>query len=357
MSAGLKCARCGAPVPLPNDFGVWLARCQYCGFDQELPDRAARQAFDKQRRDEVERAAREQAKQAASASAAQARKRVTGAMIAIFVAVPLVLTAVIGGIVAYATSRATSSLGQVVSTEAPPPAFSALANQATAGGCPKVLDGPSLENREYSGSFTIVKRECMRFVALAKTPAPLSFQITDAAGKVTTQTAPTGSLDASYCTPEDQNHLVKITGAQEFWVEAFTCPRAFGTDANSTGMAAVSARLKQLMSHGCYEISLAATTVSDSRKLTTPLEPGTCFDVLAATGVSDNALSAKLTTPFGESVEPMPAPSTQLEVPYCATTSGPHVVELTPAVDGPFSMAIAICNRAALPKSLPKATK
>jgi hypothetical protein len=33
------------------------------------------------------------------------------------------------------------------------------------------------------------------------------------------------------------------------------------------------------------------------------------------------------------------------------------VIELSPAVDGPYSMAIAICNRGALPKVLPKAAK
>ncbi len=341
---------------MPSDFGVWVVRCQYCGFDHELSDRAARQAFDKQRRQEAERAAREQANAAATARAVQKGTRSIGMMIALFGALPLVLMAVIGGIVALAVSHATNAIKGVV-PEPPSPAFNALAAKASASGCPKVLDGPAFETGEYSGSFKIVKRECMRFIAVSKAPAPLTLQITDAAGKTTTQTAPTGSLEANYCTQEDQNHLVKITGAPEFWVEALTCPRTFGSDATTTGMATVSARLKQLMSHGCYDISLAATTVSDSRKLTTPLEPGACFDVLAATGVSDNAISVTLTTPFGEQVAPMPAPSTDVEVPYCATASGPHIVELTPAVDGPFSMAIAICNRAALPKVLPKASK
>ena len=344
---------------MPNDFGVWLVRCQYCGFDHELPDRAERQAFAERRRRDAERAERERANAAANASAAQKRNRSRGMIIALFVVIPLLTTALIGGIVAYAVSNATGALGNIgaVASEAPPPAFTALASKAAASGCPKVLDGPAYENGEYSGSYKIVKRECMRFLALSKTPSPLTFQITDAAGKVTTQTAPTGTLDASYCTKEEQNHLVKITGAPGFWVEALTCPRTFASDANTTGMATVSARLKQLMSHGCYEISLAATTVSDERKLTTPLEPGTCFDVVAATGVPDNAIGVSVTTPFGEQVTPMPAPSLDLEVPYCATASGPHVVELTPAVDGPFSMAIAICNRAALPKVLPKAAK
>lgn len=341
---------------MPSDFGVWLVRCQYCGFDHELPDRAERQAFAEQRRREAERALREQAAAAANASAAQQRKRSRGALIALFIAIPLVMTVVIGAIVAYAISNATNAVTSVI-PRAPSPEFTALASKAAASGCPKILDGPAYQDHEYSGSFKIVKRECMRFIAVGKAPGPLSFQITDAAGKMTTQTAPTGSLDASYCTKEEQNHLVKITGAAGFWIEALTCPRTFATDANTTGMATVSARLKQLMSHGCYEISLAATTVSDSRKLTTPLEPGTCFDVLAATGVPDNAISVTVTTPFGEQVAPMPAPSLDLEVPYCATASGLHVVELTPGVDGPFSMAIAICNRAALPKVLPKANK
>ncbi|HEY4106660.1 MAG TPA: hypothetical protein VGM44_22320, partial [Polyangiaceae bacterium] len=240
---------------------------------------------------------------------------------------------------------------------APPAALLALASKATAAGCPKVLDGPSEQQNEYKGTFTIVKRECMRFLAVGATPTPITLQVTDAAGATTTRSAPSGSLDETFCAHENAEHLVKISGSSSFWVEAMTCPRTFGKDPTTTGMTRVSERLKQLMSHGCYDISLAATTESHEQKLTTPLEAGACFDVIAITGVADNLIRAKLSTPFGETVAPLPAPAANLEFAYCAVATGPHVVELTPAVDGPFSMAVVICNRGALPKVLPKASK
>src|SRR5450432_468595 len=219
----------------------------------------------------------------------------------------------------------------------PPPTLAALASKATAAGCPKVLDGPSAQNNEYRGTFTIVKRECMRFLAVSTPAAPLTLQVTDSTGAVTTRSAPAGTLDETFCAKENAEHLVKITGGPQFWVQALTCPRTFASDAATTGMTRVGDRLKQLMAHGCYQISFAAATFSDERKLTTPLDAGMCFDVLAASGVPDNLIRAKVTTPFGEDVGPLPAAATSLEIPYCATAAGPHVVELSPSIDGPFS--------------------
>jgi hypothetical protein len=356
MSADLCCARCGAPLDLPSDFSIWLLRCQYCGFEHELPDRAARQAYAEQQRQDAERAA--QARTLA-ASAENARKRVAGqrrALVIFLVLGSLLAIAGVAGAVAWAASQATSSITALQSL-APPPALAALAAKATAAGCPNVLDGPSAQNKEYRGTFTIVKRECMRFLAVSASPSPspLTLQITDAAGAVTTRSAASGTLDETFCAKENAEHVVKILGASQFWEQALTCPRTFANDAETTGMARVGERLKQLMAHGCYEISFAAATFSDERKLTTPLEAGTCFDVLAATGLPDNLIQAKITTPFGENVAPLPEPRTDLEIPYCAKTAGPHVVELSPAIDGPFSIAVAICARSALPKVLPKA--
>ncbi|HEY4104987.1 MAG TPA: hypothetical protein VGM44_13910, partial [Polyangiaceae bacterium] len=61
MADNLQCLRCGAPMALPEDFGVWLVRCQYCGFESELPDRAARQAYAERRQQEAASLARVQA--------------------------------------------------------------------------------------------------------------------------------------------------------------------------------------------------------------------------------------------------------------------------------------------------------
>ncbi|HWZ89039.1 MAG TPA: hypothetical protein VNW92_09315 [Polyangiaceae bacterium] len=356
MSSDLQCARCGAPLAMPSDFGVWLARCQYCGFEHELPDRPQRQAYAERRSQEASQAAQAQA-QALAAASARKRSARTGLVVGLVIAAVGLAFAAVIGVTVY--NAATQSLGSsaLVPGLAPPPTLAALASKATAAGCPKVLDGPSAQSSEYKGTFTIVKRECMRFLAVSTPPAPLTLQVTNAAGAVTTRSAPAGTLDETFCAHENAEHLVKITGGPQFWVQALSCPRTFASDANTTGMTRVSERLKHLMSHGCYEISLAAATFSDERKLTTPLETGTCFDVLAATGVPDNLIQAKVTTPFGEDIAPLPAPTTDLEIPYCAAVAGPHVVELSPAIDGPFSIAIAICNRSALPKVLPKASK
>jgi hypothetical protein len=342
-------------MAMPSDFGIWLARCQYCGFEHELPDRAQRQAYAERRSQEASQAAQAQARALAAASARKRSRRI-GLVVALVIAALGLAGAGVIGVIVY---NATQSLGSTVLVPglAPPPTLAALASKATAAGCPRVLDGPSAQSNEYKGTFTIVKRECMRFLAVSTPPAPVTLQVTDSAGAVTTRSAPAGTLDETFCAHENAEHLVKITGGPQFWVQALSCPRTFASDANTTGMTRVGERLKHLMAHGCYEISFAAATFSDERKLTTPLEAGTCFDVLAATGVPGNSIQAKVTTPFGENVAPLPAPTTDLEIPYCAAVAGPHVVELSPAIDGPFSIAIAICNRNALPKVLPKAGK
>lgn len=356
MQPDLRCVRCGAPVAAPSDFAVWLVRCQYCGLEQELADTAARRAYAERRRQEANQAAQAQA-QAATAELARKRAAQSRRVVLVLVLVGSTL-AIAGVIAAIALSASQLTAGRAPNAAlAPPPTLAALASKANAAGCPKVLDGPSAQNDEYRGTFTIVKRECMRFLAVSAPSAPLTLQVTDAAGTTTSRAAPSGTLDEMFCAKDNAEHLVKIGGASQFWIEALTCPRVFASDPESTGRARVGERLKQLMSHGCYEISFAAATFSDQRKLTTSLEAGTCFDVLAATGLPDNLIQAKVSTPFGESVGPLPPPGTDLEIPYCATAAGPHVVELSPAIDGPFSIAVAICRRSALPKVLPKASK
>jgi hypothetical protein len=356
MSSDPCCARCGAPLDLPSDFAIWLVRCQYCGFEHELPDRPARQAYAEARRREAAQAAQAQTQ---AAAAEIARKRATGQRRVLIVFLLLGGALALAGIIAVVVFAASQSTASTASTQSlvPPPALAALASKAAVAGCPKVLDGPNAQNTEYRGTFTIVKRECMRFLAVSATPAALTLQVTDAAGAVTTRSAPSGTLDETFCAKENAEHVVKISGAPQFWVQALTCPRTFASDAETTGMARVGERLKQLMAHGCYEISFAAATFSDDRKLTTTLDAGTCFDVLAATGLPDNLIQSKVTTPFGENIAPLPEPGTDLEIPYCAKTAGPHVIELSPSIDGPFSIAVAICARGALPKVLPKAGK
>ncbi len=331
-------------------------RCQYCGFEHELADRAGRQAYAERRQQEANQSAQAQAQAAATENARKRAVRVRRVVVALFLAGSVVAVAGVIAVVTYAASQSADATTPTPGLT-PPPTLAALAARATAAGCPKVLDGPSAQNNEYRGTFTIVKRECMRFLAVSTPAAPLTLQVTDPAGKVTTHSAPAGALDEIFCAKESAEHLVKVTGGPQFWVEAMTCPRNFPSDAATTGMTHVGERLKQLMTHGCYQISFAAATFSDERKLTTPLDAGMCFDVLAASGVPDNLIQAKVTTPFGEAIGPLPAAATSLEIPYCATAAGPHVVELSPAIDGPFSIAIAICNRTALPKVLPKAGK
>ena len=82
-----------------------------------------------------------------------------------------------------------------------------------------------------------------------------------------------------------------------------------------------------------------------------------CMDFIAATGVADNEIQSTMSSPFGESIAPLPAPATSIEIPYCAASAGPHVIEVSGAVNGPYSVAIAICTRKALPQALPKAGK
>jgi hypothetical protein len=365
MSEEMQCARCGAPLVLPSDYGAWLVRCQYCGFEHELPDRAGRQAYADRRRQEQEAAARAQAEAVARDAWNKKSSRNRSIQRFLLVAVPIGL--VIGAVwfiehfVTFTTDTASAQISQQLSKiselSTPPPAMLALGTKAKASGCPTAVDQPTFANNEYSGTYTLVKSECIRFLAVATPAAPLALLITDPAGVVTTRSAPTGTLDTSYCPKTEGSYQSKIRGAAQFWMQAVACPRKFGEDPVTTGKEKVAARLKELMTHGCFDIALANTVFFDDRKFTTSLNPGTCFDVIAATGVSDNDLTVTMSTPFGESVAPMPAPATSFEVAYCAASAGPHVVDVGPAVNGPFAAAIAVCNRSALPKLLPKAGK
>jgi hypothetical protein len=279
----------------------------------------------------------------------------------LLVCVPIALVigavAFIEHVVSISSDTIGSALASLPPITPPPPVLLVLSERAKASGCSIAVDRPTFANKEYSSTYKLVKSECIRFLGVATPAAPLTLLITDPAGIVTTRSAPTGTLDTLYCPKSEATYQVNVRGAPEFWVQAVACPRKFGEDPLTTGREKVAARLKELMTHGCFDIALANTVFFDDRKFTTSLSPGTCFDVIAATGVSDNDLTVTMSTPFGESVAPMPAPTTSFETAYCAANAGPHVVDVVPAVNGPFSVAIAVCNRNALPKVLPKAGK
>lgn len=357
MAHDPQCERCGAPLTLPTDFSVWMVRCQYCGHDHELPDHAGRRAYAERQRQDAERAALNQAQVAALGRAPKASSGAGKVVLITLIVVPAIALVVIGVVMAIIGASSSSSAPSTTLKNDPPPALAALAAKAGTEGCPRVVTEPSVQHKTYSSSYGLVKAECARFLAVAVPPAPLVLLVTDPAGAVTRRFAPTGTLDQTVCAKSNADHQVVIQGAPEFWLEARACPRKFADDGSTTGKSRVVAELKQLMSHGCYDISLTPTTVFNNRKLTTPLNAGQCLEVLAATGVEDNAITAKLSTPFGEAVAPLPAPGLDLQIAYCAATSGEHVTELSSAVDGPFTIGIAICNRAALPRVLPKASK
>ena len=358
----LQCTRCGAPLVMPADYAVWGVRCQYCGFDCELPDRAARQAYAERQRAEAQRAAQaEQAAATQQAAIGKEAKTKRTFYLAIFggTALVVLLGTAIPLYLALSSTASTLTLTPTPTTvELPaPPALVALGAKGQASGCPRVIDTVSIHKNEYKGSYGLVKAECIRFLGVAVQPGPLSLTITDPTGKVVWQPPAATPLDSTYCANTSADHQVKISGSPEFWIASLGCPRTFGSDPETTGKAKVAARLKDLMSHGCYQISYANSTFTDDRKFTTTLEAGLCMDLIAATGVPDNELKAAFSSPFGEAIAPMPAAATSLEVGYCAVSAGPHVIELTSALEAPFSAAIAICTRKALPKDLPKASK
>src|SRR5580692_7037458 len=109
MSSDLQCARCGAPLALPTDFGVWQVRCQYCGFEHELADRPARQAYADQQRQDALRAAEARAR-ATEAEGARATL-LRGGRTALFgaLAFTLVLMAGIAGVVVYVVGHVTDA--------------------------------------------------------------------------------------------------------------------------------------------------------------------------------------------------------------------------------------------------------
>lgn len=357
----LQCTRCGAPLTIPADYAVWQVRCQYCGFDSELPDRAARQAYAERQRFEAERAALQAAQtqhvmQARQAAVGRRERKSRTLLVALF-GVPVLLMLGIGAIVYFVVASATSTLSpaQLVVSE-PPATLLALVEKARSE-CPHVIDRTSQHTGTYSATYGLVKAECIRFLAVSPTSDKLTLSIRGPTGAVETRLAPTGTLDSTYCPKAEAEHQVTLGGSSELWIATLGCRRTFGSDPETTGKAKVAARLKELMTHGCSQISLANSTFLDDRKLTTPLDAGTCLDLIAATGVPDNQIKIAMSSPFGETIAPLPAPATSLEVPYCASNAGPHVIEVEGAVNGPYSVAIAICARQTLPKIMPKAGK
>lgn len=357
----LQCTRCGAPLGIPADYAIWQVRCQYCGFDSELPDRAARQAYADRQRFDAQRAA-EQAAQAQQvlqtrlAAAGAARRKNRGLLVAVF-GIPLLLLALgIGAVVYFVLANATNTPLPTLALSTPPAALLALTDKARTE-CPHVIDRTSLHQNTYSATYGLVKAECIRFLADSPTHGKLTLNIRGPTGAIETRLAPTGTLDSTYCPKTEAEHQVTISGSPEIWIATLGCRRTFGSDPDTTGKAKVAARLKELMTHGCSQISLANSTFLDDRKLTTPLDAGTCLNLVAATGVPDNEIKIAMSSPFGETIAPLPAAATFLEVPYCASSAGPHVIEMEAAVDGPYSVAIAICARQALPKVMPKTGK
>ncbi|HEY4157105.1 MAG TPA: hypothetical protein VGM29_03375, partial [Polyangiaceae bacterium] len=242
-------------------------------------------------------------------------------------------------------------------TDPPPAAMVALVSKAQAGGCERVITTNKEWRHSYKETYTVVPAECVDFVAASQPSSLLTLNITDPSNKLTTRTG-LGTLEARVCAKSKGSYKLSLSGAQDkLWVEALACPRKFPDDPSSTGRSKVGSKLKDLMSHGCFDVSLAASTFNDDRRLTTPLNSGQCMQVIAASGITDNDITVELSTPFGESIKPMPTAGTDIDVGYCATSTGPHVTELSAALGAPYSIAVAICNRGALPKNLPKAAK
>jgi hypothetical protein len=163
-----------------------------------------------------------------------------------------------------------------------------------------------------------------------------------------------GALDLLHCPDVTGEHAVALTGPSSGYAHAvLDCPPArerYREDPEHNGGAFVSARLEELQAKGCARILLAPERISGPRSLTSQIERGPfCAVIVAATGVDGAQLGVNVRSPLGEKLLG-PAAAAEIERVLCATTAGPHKIEIQPTTAHYYTVAGVDCAKAVATK-------
>jgi len=348
-SGALTCSECDAKVPLPADLEALSAQCPYCRNDNILPQHVV-----EARRHKIERRRREaEAASAAARREAQARsaRRSSRRAVVVLVLLGLVIAAGVGLAVYLLQDRrsrdpAMTGMAQV----------QGLLPLYRASGCKHVVTNPTVNDKQAQWTMKMRRGgQCINLIAATgAAEGRLSLEMTTPHGPV--PAPPPGTLvHLVHCPRVAGEHRVVVTpSTKDFYTfTAFDCPRPLleprATDRNSTGQAAVAARMKALYARGCRHIVHAAERL-DAAIRWTPKFPksrrSNCLHVLVMTGAPDNVLTVTMKTPFGDDVA-VPQPGQVIDFRYCARSGGPHPIIVKPSNDKFYTFAAVDCPRRA----------
>ena len=345
----LVCSRCRGKLELPGDLEASAVACPYCDQENVLPRSlvASRSARAKAARDE--RKAQERAAQRVDERKTRRRGRVIGAIVAVIVTALVGLTILVLFWM-FRDNRSTDPAytGQTQIMQS----LAALQAQ----GCVHVVSPPEVTEGHTRWTMTMKKGgSCL--VALASTGVRdniLTLQLRTPQKRSVPAPPPSNFVQLVHCASETGDHALDISSSTDYFYTyaVVDCPRSLyekprAEDPVSTGLSAVTERMKQLNADGCTHVVYPAergdvpfewnANFADSKN-------ANCLHILGYTGVSANILTVTLTTPFGESVPTSP-PGNAIDFRYCGQTGGPHKLKFVPKTNDYYTFAAVDCPR------------
>lgn len=362
MRAGsLTCEGCAGNIAIPQDPTLLAVACAYCGRQILLPDQEERRAA-LERAGEREREKQEKAQEALSERTARRRSVLlwTGAAVVFSgVIVFSILKSLkeTGGETGRALIGTPSSAQSAEADRRRDAVGERLRKQITAaqiGSCGRVFAEPQVDEKTVDVRFTVGTHQCARFIATAAAnDGVVKLTVKDAAGAVAASPRAGRDIDYLYCPRKlAGTHAAVFTTGGLLAAAGVECTRKMPTDPTGVGATRVASLLAAREAAGCRQILSAARTHPSEATLTARLERGACVQVIAATGMADNLLTASMMTPEGRPVR-APPPGLAVILSHCASRAGEHSGKITAALDGPFTTAAIICPRRAMPRELP----
>lgn len=358
IAGSLTCESCAGSIAIPQDPTLLAVACAYCGRQSLLPDQEERRAA-LERKQEREREAREKAEERSTEQKSR-RRAVLG-----WTAVSLVFS----GVVVFYVLRSVREADDSTATGSPSLAAAAARSdqenrlrqavaerlrgqvtRAQIGSCGRIFAESQIEERTIDLRFSVGTHQCARFLATAAAADdPVALVVRDPKGAIAGRPRPARDVDFLYCPRTlGGTHAAVFTGKGTLAATGIECERALPSDPVGVGAIRVASILKARAAAGCRHILSAAKTHPSQTTLTARLERGVCVQVIAATGMKDNLLTASMMTPEGAPV-PAPPPSLEVILSYCAGRAGEHSGRITAALEGPFTTAAIICPRRAMP--------
>lgn len=330
-----QCQRCGAALPPPGAPDSAFVVCAYCQTANPVPEAM-------------------RIRPSPPATPVTTAGRSAGPWLAVGLGVPVVTLAIVGIAIFAGTSHQSS--------ESPAPAANdpqsltrvsqALAKRES-DGCNYVVTSPQNVASKYSTTLDMkAGGSCLHVLASAPPTETLDVRIVTPTSKTLTARAQAGQVvDLEHCPDESGSSSLDVTTtpAGPLAVALVDCAperEKHRDDPARNGLTRVSHRLEALRAKGCREVLFAPKTITDEQSFTATLVPGAgCAVVVAASGSDANPLTAELRTPLGR-IAAKPDPASEIQIVYCAATSGPHPLTIRPKTDDYYTMGAVNCPRA-----------